>query len=77
LIHYVEVFVPEHSGEHYSPHVTTGLGPKEYLDQMIAEPFESFTFWPTGAAIYHLGHFGTAAKKLKEWDLKPSSAPRS
>ena len=71
LIHYVEVFVPEHSGEHYSPHVTTGLAPREYLDQMIAEPFESFTFSPAGAAIYHLGHFGTAAKKLKEWDLKP------
>jgi len=38
---------------------------------MLAEPFETFTFSPAGAAVYHLGHFGTAAKKLKEWDLKP------
>jgi len=38
---------------------------------MLKEPFESFTFAPAGAAVYHLGHFGTAAKKLKEWDLKP------
>lgn len=71
LIEYVEVFVPKHSGEHYLPHVTTGLAPKEYLDKMLAEPFEAFTFSPAGAAVYHLGHFGTAAKKLKELDLKP------
>src|SRR5437762_253281 len=49
----------------------TGLAPREYLDKMLAEPFETFTFSPAGAAVYHLGHFGTAAKKLKEWDLKP------
>ena len=35
------------------------------------KPFESFTFSPAGAAVYQLGPFGTAAKKLKEWDLKP------
>jgi len=38
---------------------------------MLAEPFETFTFSPSGAAVYHLGHFGTAAKKLKQFDLKP------
>jgi hypothetical protein len=35
------------------------------------EPFEPFTFSPAGAAVYQLGPFGTAARKLKEWDLKP------
>jgi hypothetical protein len=70
LIEYVEVFVPKHSGEHYMPHVTTGLAPRDYLDKMLTEPFEPFTFAPAGAAVYHLGHFGTAAKKLKELDLK-------
>ncbi len=53
------------------PHVTTGVALREYLDQMLAEPFEGFTFSPAGAAVYQLGQFGTAAKKLKEWDLKP------
>jgi hypothetical protein len=38
---------------------------------MLKEPFEAFTFSPAGAAVYHLGHFGTAAKELKAWDLKP------
>jgi phosphoserine phosphatase len=71
LIEYVSVFVPKHSGEHYMPHVTTGLAPKEYLDKLLAEPFETFTFSPVGASVFHLGHFGTAAKKLKSLDLKP------
>ena len=35
---------------------------------MLAEPFESFSFSPAGAAVYQLGPYGTAAKKLKEWD---------
>ena len=38
---------------------------------MLAEPFESFSFSPACAAIYQLGPYGTAAKKLKEWDLGP------
>src|SRR5438552_17057919 len=71
LIAYVSDFVPKHSGENYHPHVTTGLAPREYLDKMLKEPFEAFTFSPVGAAVYHLGHFGTAAKQLKEFDLKP------
>jgi len=71
LITYVSDFVPKHSGENYHPHVTTGLATREYLDKMLAEPFETFTFSPAGAAVYHLGHFGTAAKKLHEFELKP------
>src|SRR6184192_2180265 len=70
LITYVSEFVPKHSGENYHPHVTTGLAPRTYLDEMLKEPFETFTFSPAGAAVYQLGHFGTAAKKLKEWELK-------
>jgi phosphoglycolate phosphatase-like HAD superfamily hydrolase len=71
LIQYVSTFVPKMSGENFNPHVSTGVAPREYLDTMLAEPFESFTFSPAGAAVYQLGPFGTAAKKLKEWDLKP------
>jgi hypothetical protein len=71
MIQYVSTFVPNASGEHFNPHVSTGAAPREYLDKMLAEPFEKFTFSPAGAAVYQLGPFGTAAKKLKEWDLKP------
>jgi hypothetical protein len=71
LISYVSAFVPKGTGEHFNPHVTTGVAPKTYLDQMLAAPFEPFTFSPAGAAVYQLGQFGTAAKKLKQLDLKP------
>jgi len=63
--------VPKASGEDYNPHVTTGVALKEYLDAMLAEPFTPFTFSPAGAAVYQLGQFGTAAKKLNEWKLQP------
>jgi hypothetical protein len=67
----VSTFVPKYSGEHFNPHVSTGVAPREYLDKMLAEPFDSFTFAPAGAAVYQLGPYGTAAKKLKQWDLRP------
>ena len=70
LIAYVSAFVPKASGENFNPHVTTGVAPRTYLDQMLAEPFEPFNFSPANAAVYQLGQFGTAAKKLKEWDLR-------
>jgi len=69
MIGYVSTFVPNASGERFNPHVTTGVAPRDYLDNMLAEPFAPFTFSPAGAAVYQLGPFGTAAKKLKEWDL--------
>jgi hypothetical protein len=71
FIKYVSTFVPKMSGEHFNPHVSTGVAPKEYLDKMLTEPFDPFTFSPAGAAVFQLGPYGTAAKKLKEFDLKP------
>jgi hypothetical protein len=68
FIQYVSTFVPKMSGEHFNPHVSTGVASKDYLDKMLAEPFEPFAFSPAGAAVYQLGPFGTAAKKLKEWN---------
>ena len=55
---------------HFSPHVTIGLGTKEFLDAMLAEPFASFTFSPAGASVYHLGNYGTAMKKLHAVPVK-------
>jgi phosphoglycolate phosphatase-like HAD superfamily hydrolase len=71
MIEYVSTFVPKMTGEHFSPHVSTGVASREYLDRMLAEPFEAFPFSPVGAAVYQLGPFGTAAKRLTEWDLTP------
>jgi len=70
MITYVTTFVPKMTGAHYNPHVSIGVASKDYLDKIIAKPFEPFTFSPAGAAVFQLGPYGTAAKRLKEWDLK-------
>jgi hypothetical protein len=69
-IHYIEVYVPEHSGEHLELHVTTGLAPIDFLNKMLAEPFEDFTFSPSGASVFHLGNYGTAQAKLEALKVK-------
>jgi len=70
VIQYVKVFVPEHSGDHYSPHVTIGIGTLDFLDEMLAAPFDTFTFSPVGASVYHLGNYGTAMTKLHSFNLE-------
>jgi len=69
LIDYVSTFVTEQTGTNFNPHVSTGVAPQEYLDAMLAEPFEAFTFSPAGMSVYQLGPYGSAAKKLHEWNL--------
>jgi hypothetical protein len=71
IIQYVSTFVPKMSGENFNPHVSTGIAPREFLEQMLGEPFRPFIFSPAGAAVYQLGPFGTAVKKLQAWDLEP------
>jgi hypothetical protein len=70
-IDYVATFVPDASGKKFNPHVTIGIATQDYLKQMLDEKFEAFTFSPAGAAVYHLGNFGTARQELKRWELKP------
>jgi hypothetical protein len=70
-IDYVADFVPHASGEKFNPHVTIGLAPQDYLNKLLDEKFEPFTFSPAGASVYHLGNFGTARQKLKSWKLEP------
>jgi len=64
LVAYVSGFVPKSSGEHFNPHVTTGVASREFLDAMLKEPFDRFAFGVATAAAYQLGQFGTAAKRL-------------
>ncbi len=68
LISYVSTFATTAAGEKYGPHVTIGVALRADLDKMLAEPFEAFTFAPVGAAVYQLGQFGTASRKLKQLD---------
>ena len=45
-----------------------------YLKKMLDEKFEAFSFSPAGASVYHLGNFGTARTRLKNWELQPAAA---
>jgi 2'-5' RNA ligase len=67
---YVAWFVPNATGKHFNPHVTVGVATRDYLKEMLAEPFEEFSFSPVGASAYQLGNFGTARKRLKTWEFK-------
>ena len=71
LISYVANFVTDAAGKRFNPHVTIGVGTETYLNEMLAEPFPSFTFSAAGASVYQLGSFGTARKELKALMLTP------
>jgi len=71
LIEYVADFVTIAAGKKFNPHVTIGVGTEVYLNEMLAAPFEVFTFSPAGASVYQLGSFGTARKELRALVLKP------
>lgn len=72
---YVDEFVTKHSGEHYNPHVTVGLGKEDYVKSMGAEPFGTFSFKVESVSIYRLGDLGTAQKKL--WSSKSNATSRA
>jgi 2'-5' RNA ligase len=71
LLEYVANFVTIAAGKKFNPHVTIGVGTEAYLNEMLAEPFEAFTFSPAGASVYQLGSFGTARKELTTLQLSP------
>jgi hypothetical protein len=74
MIQYVSTFVPKMTGGNFNPHVSTGVAPKAYLDKMLEEPFEPFTFSPAGAAMYQLGPFGTRSEEAQGMGMNPGEA---
>lgn len=73
-LEYVKTFIPERNGKNFNPHVTVGVGELDFVKKMKAAPFKTFEFRVAGSAVYHLGNFGTAQKKLWEW--KPAVKKR-
>ena len=71
IVDYVNGYVPERSGKNFNPHVTVGLGTSPFVKRLIAAPFPAFEFRVTGASLYHLGNYGTAAVELWSADAKP------
>lgn len=65
-MNFVSAYLERASGEKFNPHVTVGVSTSEYLDKLLAQPFEKFSFSPAGVCIYQLGNHGTARKLLKD-----------
>ena len=64
LFKYVDTFVPNQTGKKFNPHVTIGVAPLGWLEDLEKQPFKPFTFGAKGIATYQLGNFGTASKRL-------------
>ncbi len=64
MLDYVETFVPRQTGSNFNPHVTVGIAPLGWLEELERQPFERFTFSAEAIATYQLGNFGTAARRL-------------
>jgi hypothetical protein len=68
IVAYVAKFVMNSSGKKYNPHVTIGVAHEDFVRQLEVEPFKQFKFTPAKVAIYQLGSYGTAQKRLWEWN---------
>lgn len=65
-VDYVNTFVGLRTGMNYQPHLTVGLGTRDFVDSLKAEPFAPFTVGVTALSLYQVGDFGVAQKKLYE-----------
>ena len=66
-VDYVNNFVGSSSGINYHPHLTCGIGNRDFVDALKAEPFEPISCQPIGVSIYQLGEYGTAQTKLYDF----------
>ncbi|MCU0946349.1 MAG: 2'-5' RNA ligase family protein [Rubritepida sp.] len=71
---YIDGFATERAGRNFNPHVSTGLGREAFVRAMVAEPFPPFAFGVAGAAIFQLGIYGTANRRL--WTWAPNASPQ-
>ena len=65
-VDYVKTFVGPRTGTNYHPHLTVGIGTKDFVDALQAEPFQPFTVRAVSVSLYQLGDYGTAQRKLHD-----------
>jgi len=72
-VDYVNNFVGPCSGINYYPHLTVGIGTRDCIDALKAEPFEAFLSQPVSVSLYQVGEHGVAQTKL--YDLSMTADP--
>ena len=65
-VDYVNHFVGPRTGPNYNPHLTVGMGLRDFVDALKAEPFEPFPVRAVSVSLYQLGDYGVAARKLHD-----------
>jgi 2'-5' RNA ligase len=65
-VDYVNHFVGPRTGPNYNPHLTVGIGLRDFVDALKAEPFEAFPVRAVSVSLYQLGDYGVAARKLHD-----------
>jgi 2'-5' RNA ligase len=65
-VDYVNSFVGPRTGANYHPHLTVGIGTRDFVDALKAEPFEAFPVRVVSVSLYQLGDYGVAARKLHD-----------
>jgi phosphoglycolate phosphatase-like HAD superfamily hydrolase/2'-5' RNA ligase len=63
-VDYVNNFVGSRTGTNYHPHLTVGIGTRDFVDALKAEPFEAFTVKAVSVSLYQVGDYGVAQRKL-------------
>ncbi len=72
-VDYVNNFVGPRTGQNYHPHLTVGIGTRDFVDALKAEPFEAFSFRAVSVSLYQVGDYGVAQNKL--YDLSTAADP--
>ena len=65
-VDYVNAFVGLRTGPNYNPHITVGIGTRDCLDALKAEPFAPFPVRAQSVSLYQVGDYGVAQTKLHD-----------
>jgi phosphoglycolate phosphatase-like HAD superfamily hydrolase len=74
-VDYVNNFVGPRTGANYNPHLTVGIGTRDFVDALKAEPFEAFTFRAVSVSLYQVGDYGVAQRKLHDFSTPADALP--
>lgn len=74
-VDYVTSFSDERIGPNYQPHLTLGIGTSDFVDALVAEPFEAFTIQTASVSLYQIGDYGVAQTKLYDFSHQVDPLP--
>jgi len=74
-IDYVSNFSEERTGPNYQPHLTLGIGTSDFVEALVSEPFEAFSFQTASVSLYQIGDLGVAQTKLYDFSRQADPLP--